>query len=266
MHPLATLTVPKGKVAIHWFEQNSYAVKDSAGTTVVVDPYFPANRPAEHFVHTVSPHDESTLKVDYVLLTHDHGDHTCPESLARIHKSFPEARYVGPKEAARRIADSTPIPGKNVITIDAGETRKIGSMTVSAVYAKAPEGDPVRGIKPPDVTHLGYVVRADGIGLYFTGDLFNSFPERDDMIEAVARLKPDIGFLTNHPTEGEFPFFQGSAEMARKIGLRHAVPAHYRCFVKRDYDPRQWASHFPKDGATKPLIIPWNSHIVYPQD
>lgn len=266
MHPLTSITVPEGKVAIHWFEQSAYAIKDAAGTVLMVDPYFPANRPADRFTHTTSPHDESTLKVDYVLVTHDHLDHTCPESLERIYQSFPETRFVGPEESAKKLADTTSIPSENVILIGPGETRELGTMSATGVYAKAPEGDPEREIKPPDVTHLGYVVKAGGLGLYFTGDLFNSFPERDDLIRAVAELKPEIGFLTNHPTEGEFPFFEGSARMAQKIGLKHAVPAHYECFVSRNYDPNEWASHFPEDSPTRPLIIPWNSQIIYPED
>ncbi|MDP6505239.1 MAG: hypothetical protein QF886_16570, partial [Planctomycetota bacterium] len=123
--------------------------------------------------------------------------------------------------------------------------------------------DPDRGINPPDVAHLGCVVDAGGIGMYFSGDVFNSFAERDDLIEAVAGLQPDIGFLTNHPTEGEFPFFDGSARMAKRIGLKHAAPAHYECFVKRDYDPNEWANAVAELG-TEPVIIPRNSHIIYP--
>ena len=70
--------------------------------------------------------------------------------------------------------------------------------------------------------------------------------------------------LTTHPTEGEFPHFSGSVEMALKLGLKAAVPSHYRCFVKRDYDPEPWADMFPEDGP-KPIIIPYNSAIVYPE-
>lgn len=32
MHPLADLSVLPGQVAVHWFEQSCYALKDAAGT------------------------------------------------------------------------------------------------------------------------------------------------------------------------------------------------------------------------------------------
>jgi hypothetical protein len=78
----------------------------------------------------------------------------------------------------------------------------------------------------------------------------------------LAALEPDIGLLTTHPTEGEFPFFDGSVRTAQRVGLKAAVPAHYACFVKRNYDPREWAAQFPP-GGPEPRIIPYNQSIVY---
>ena len=133
---------------------------------------------------------------------------------------------------------------------------------VHAVHSKPPDGDPQAGIRPPDVAHLGYVIEIEGIRLYVTGDMTNTFADHDEWIAPVAALRPDIGFLTTHPTEGEFPFFEGSILLARKLGLKTAVPAHYACFAKRTYDPREWAALLA-GGDPKPLIIPWNSHVVY---
>jgi len=262
VHPFANLAIPKGSVGIHWFEQNSYAIKDSHGTIILIDPYFPHDRPADIFVHTEPPLDESQLPVNYVLMTHAHLDHTNSETLIRIHKYWQGARYIGPKESIKQILEETEINEKQTTIISAGESSKIGTMTVYAVYAKPPEGDQKAGIGKPDVTHLGFVIEADGIRLYFTGDEINTFGDNDDLVKAVADLHPDIGFITLHPTEGEFPFIDGSIKMAQRIGLKNVVPAHYSCFVKRDFDPQKWADQFPTEGV-KPLIIQPNSHIIY---
>jgi len=262
VHKLMKEGVPQGSVGIHWFEQNSYAIKDSHGTIALVDPYFPHKRPAETFVHSEPPLDESQLQTNYVLLTHSHGDHTCSETLGRIHESWPEATYVGPKESIEKILKETKIDANHTITIAAGETAQLGTMTAHTVYGKPPGGDPKANINPPDVTHLGYVVEAGDVTLYFSGDEINTFADLNDLVEPVAALHPDIGFITMHPTEGEFPFVDGSIKMAQRIGLKAIVPAHYSCFVKRDFDPQEWANEFPSDGP-KPLIIPPNSHIIY---
>jgi L-ascorbate metabolism protein UlaG (beta-lactamase superfamily) len=261
MHPFETLKVPQGAVGVHWFGQSSFALKDTAGTVVMVDPYFPRQRPAEKFIHAEPPLDEATLRVDYVLLTHDHGDHTCIESLQRIHAAYPHVRFVGPEESVARMTTNG-IPADRVGIIDAGESAAIGTMRAHAVWAKPPHGAPEDGIKAPDVAHLGYVVDVGDHRVYISGDPINTFADHDELLDPIAALKPDIGFLTTHPSEGEFPFFEGSAKMATKLGLKTAVPAHYQCFVKRNYDPQEWASHLPADGP-QPLIIPYNEAVIY---
>ncbi len=161
MHPLAALPVPPGRVAIHWFEQSCYALKDAAGAVVQIDPYFPRQRPPDRFIHAQPPLDETTLPPDFVLLTHAHGDHTWPESISRIWGAFPACRFVGPPESIAKILAETAVDPSHTRVIQAGESVELAGFAVHPVYAKPPAGDPDAGIKPPDVTHLGYVVAVD---------------------------------------------------------------------------------------------------------
>jgi L-ascorbate metabolism protein UlaG (beta-lactamase superfamily) len=261
MHPFETLPVPEGAAGIHWFGQSSYALKDTAGTIVMIDPYFPRQRPAERFIHAEPPLHEADLRVDYVLLTHDHGDHTCIESISRIYDAYPHARFVGPPESVARM-EANKIPPDRLGTVTAGDLAALGTMRAHTVWAKPPQGAPEDGIAAPDVQHLGYVIEVGEHRIYISGDPINTFAEHNELIEPIAKLKPDIGLLTTHPSEGEFPFFAGSVKMATRIGLQTAVPAHYQCFVKRNYDPQEWAAQFPT-GGPQPLIIPYNEAVVY---
>ena len=263
MHPFAELQVPEGHVGIHWFEQNAYAVKDSQGSIALIDPYFPRERPAERFIRSEPPVIEADLPTHSVLMTHAHGDHTNSETIARIHAAWAGTQYIGPEESIDQILRDTDVDASHTIVIDAGETASEGELVVHAVYSKPPEGDPDEGIEPPNAVHLGFVIEIEGIRIYVTGDAINNLADREDLVAPVAALKPDIGFLTTHPTEGEFPFFEGSISLAQKLGLKVAVPSHYACFAKRTFDPQDWAALFPADGP-KPLVIPWNSHVVYP--
>jgi L-ascorbate metabolism protein UlaG (beta-lactamase superfamily) len=261
MHSFHSLKVPEGAVGIHWFGQSSFALKDAEGTIVQVDPYFPHDRPSDRYIHAEPPLDESTLPTDFVLLTHDHSDHTHPETCLRIHNVFPECRFVGSQESMDNLAQNG-IPEDKLTTIQVGQSVALDTMLAHVVWAKPPEGVPADNIKAPDVPHFGFVVEIRGVRVYISGDPINTFAEHDELIDPIKALNPDIGFLTTHPTEGEFPYFDGSVKMALKLGLKTAVPAHYQCFVKRNYDPQQWSEQFPADGPER-LIIPYDDAVVY---
>ncbi len=261
--------VPNGKVRLHWFGQLSVGIKDETGVIILVDPYFPHDRPADRYIYSNPPLKESDLHVDHVLLTHDHGDHTCPETLTRIHTAHPNCEYTGTRASAQRIVQQIGVPEDKVRSITAGQSYQLGTMTAHAVYAKPPRNLPDDNIEAPDTEHLGYVVEswsdslAKSIRVYISGDPINTFPKYPDLINPVAALKPDIGFLVTHPNEGEFPYFAESAEMATKIGLKAVAPAHYECFTQRTFDPDEWSNSFPKDLPER-IIIPYNHGILYP--
>ena len=264
MHPFQDAAVPAGAVGIAWYGQNSFALRDPDGTTVLVDPYFPHDRPAEKFIHAEPPLDEAQLRTDFVLLTHDHSDHTCTETLLRIHQAHPGVVYVGPVESIDRLR-AAGIGGDLLRPIAAGASAELAAMVVRAVWSKPPGGAPADGIDPPGAQHLGSVIRPAGgrPGVYVTGDLIHTFAEHEELLRPVADLAPDIGLLTTHPTEGEFPFFDGSVKMAERLGLKAVVPAHYDCFVKRTYDPAAWAARFGPGGPER-IIIPYGGWVVYP--
>ena len=259
MHPFEDLTVRYDTIGIHWFGQSSFALKDVAGTIIQVDPYFPRERPEERYVHSRSPLHEASLHTDFILLTHNHGDHTCIESINRIRSAYPNVRLIGPEESIQAIHEAG-VSTEQTRIIHSGETEKMGSMNAHAVWAKPPDGLPEDEINPPDVTHLGYVLEAGNTRVYISGDPVNTFGDHEELLQPVRQLKPDIGLLTTHPDEGEFPFFEGSAKIASALSLKAAVPAHYSCFVRRNYNPTKWASHL---SDVDPLIIPYNQSVIY---
>lgn len=261
MHPFEDLIVPENAVGIHWFGQNSFALKDPADTIVQVDPYYPRERPPEQFVHPRPPLDEASLRTDYVLLTHDHLDHTFVESLLRIRAAYPGVQFIGPKESARRMQEAG-IPAEQIITVTAGDETTMGTMRAHAVWSKPPRAIPEDDLLAPDVEHLGYVVDTGAVRIYICGDPIRTFGDHEDLLKPVRDLKPDIGLLTTWRGRGEFPSFTDSAKIAVSLGLKTAVPAHYSCFVGVHWDPQEWASHLPPDGP-KPLIIPYNQSVVY---
>src|SRR5215204_2318213 len=193
MHSFATLNVPAGSLGIHWFGQSTYALKDAAGTIIQVDLYYPSERPDDRFVHTTKPLDESTLPTNYVLLTHNHLDHTWPESCLAIHKSFPNCQFIGPIESTDNLRERGIAP-ERLTTVEVGDVGQLEGFTVHVVYAKPPQGDPGAGINPPDVQHFGFVIEsgsgAEKVSLYISGDPINTFADLEELTGPVARLHP----------------------------------------------------------------------------
>ena len=260
MHPLTRMTVPAGRLAVHWFGQSSFAVRSPGGAVVYIDPYFPHERPRDRFVHAEPPVDEVELPAAAVLLTHDHLDHTHPQTLARIAESSPEAVFVCPAESAAQMK-GLKVDEARIVQVAAGGQHEVGDVSAQFVYAKPPEGDPSAGIGPPDVTHLGIVISAGGARVYFSGDPINNFAQHEALTGAVKALAPRTGFLTCHPTEGEFPFFDGSVKTAVRVGLRVAYPSHYDCFTQRTYDPAAWAKQFEGTGV-EVRIVGYNEAVL----
>jgi len=249
---LYDLRVPAGSLAVSWYGQNSFALKNADGSVVLIDPFFPTDRPAEKFIHPKRPVEETKLKADAVLLTHDHSDHTCIESLTRLFKANPDMTVIGPPESIERIEAED--VSAQLWPVVAGERRSAASMTVDTAYSKLP-GDGA------SCMHLGYVIETGAGRVYVTGDLQNDFAEQKELVEPVKALSPDIGLLTTHPDEGEFPYFDGSVSMAERIGLKVAIPSHYGCFVKRTYDPYEWAKSFQKPLPVR-LVIPYRGTFL----
>ena len=262
MHPFEDLSVSPGAAGIHWFGQSTFALKDASGTIIQVDPYYPRDRPVERFIHARPPLHEASLRTDFIILTHNHGDHTCIESIERIHAAYPEVRFIGPAESIQAVLKAGVDASLTQIVTD-GDSAEMGTIKAQTVWAKPPEGLPEDEIQPPDVDHLGYVVEIGQTRIYISGDPVNTFAEHEALLKPVRELKPDIGFLTTHPNEGEFPFFDGSVKIASSLGLKAAVPAHYGCFVERNYDPVEWAGGLE---GVEPLIIPYNQSGVYLAD
>src|SRR5262249_53548473 len=152
------------------------------------------------------------LRVEIMLITHDHLDHLDPETIRRL-PAKPETWFVAPRLAALRLPELG-IPADRIVPLDAGVTRTLGGVEVRGIFA-LPTGADVL-----DTT--GYLLRfPNGRSVYHTSD--SAF---HPLVLAAAPREPDVMLV---PINGKWgnPGPEQAAEFAAAVRPRFVLPNHY---------------------------------------
>lgn len=244
---IAAQSVPPDSVAIWWLGQNSYLLR-TADADIMIDPYFSRPGPPEKYLRDQAPIAADEFGPNAVFCTHDHSDHTDPGYLLPLSQRWPRTRFYAPPESARRMLD-TGLPRDRVEALAPGDLVELGPVSVQVVLSKTAETS--------DVAHFGYIADLGGIKVYDTGDIMRGITRGPALLEPVRKAAPHIALITTSPTEEEFPDFEEAAALARAIGARVAIPAHYGCFAKRTFDPEPFAAAFADPAGPRAVVIPY---------
>ena len=122
------------------------------GKNILTDPFY-------NFGKAESRFDISAQNIDYVLITHAHGDHTA--DVKEVLQHHPEAAVIGQPEICGYFAHP------NSIDINFGGSAKFDDMKISMVPASHTSSfpDETYGGEP-----CGYIFRFPGKNIYFAGD------------------------------------------------------------------------------------------------
>ncbi|WP_312321722.1 metal-dependent hydrolase [Soonwooa sp.] len=122
------------------------------GKTILSDPFY-------NFQKDKTGFDVTAQKIDYVLITHAHGDHTA--DVAEVLANHPDATVIGQPEICGYFKHA------NNIDINFGGSAKIDDLKISMVPASHTSSF-------PDGTYggeaAGYIFRLPGKNLYLAGD------------------------------------------------------------------------------------------------
>jgi len=261
--------VNENELAIFWLWQNSFILKTNKGTLIAIDPYFSHSvnkyeNPDTNYVHPEIPMRPEETLVDYVFCTHDHLDHTDPDTLPIIAKSSPKTKFLGTPESCNHFLKMG-VPQDNVIRLDAKVTIELADFKVTPVYS-IPESTIRLWGKTTGrtmTTHYGYIFDFDFVKLYNMGD---SSPDvvKDPMkiLKDVIPFSPEIailpiiGDIRDRKPEDAFAF-------AKIIRPKIVIPCHYGCFATRTIDPQIFAELFRDEPEIKPIIIEPKGKYVY---
>lgn len=253
MEKIKSLELMSGEIAIFWLGQNSFILKTSQGTTLAVDPYLSRNEKLD-YIHPEPPIKPEELQVDYVFCTHDHLDHTDPQTLTIVAKHHTKTLFLGPYESCERLM-RLGVEKDCVKALRVGVPQKVSDIKVTAYYSVPPE--------EADTTHLGYIFEVEGVKIYDMGDTFQSVVSKPETILApIISASPDIAIL---PIVGDTPERKPEDALlfAKLIKAKVVIPSHYGCFSNRTIDPQKFTELFKDAPDIKPVVIPYQGMYIY---
>ncbi len=239
-----------GAVAFWWMGQHSFALR-AGSHTVYIDPYLTPSD-ARRTPPLLSPAD--LAHADFVLCTHDHGDHIDAGAIPGIAAAAPEAIFVAPRTARQRMLDLAVDPSR-LVSLDADDTYVTDGLKVTAIKGKHEFFDHDAELGYP---YLGYVLEANGVTVYHAGDTIMY----DGLIATLAKWRFDVAFLPINGRDarrlkanclGNFTF-QEAVDVAGDIGTRFAIPTHYEMFEFNSADPQDFVDYL---AAKFPSIETW---------
>jgi L-ascorbate 6-phosphate lactonase len=211
-----------------------------------VDPYLTdsdgsGGRLDRAFPPPVAP--DELANASAVLLTHNHVDHTDPETILPLAAASPAARVVCPFTSRDALVDAGLAEGR-ISVPEVGEPLEVAEATVTAVPSAHTEleRDAERGYP-----YLGYVIEWNGATVYHAGDTVIY----DGLIEVLSRWQLDVAFV---PINGRDWFrtrrgiignsdFREAAELAQALDVGTIIPTHYDLLPENAADPGHFVSY-----------------------
>ncbi len=217
---------------IKWIGQAGLLI-EADGKTIIVDPYL------SNSVEAVNPNnyrrkpiDETLfdIKPDIIILTHNHLDHTDPDTLKRYINADSRITVLAPETAWGEVR-AYGGANNNYVMFNRGTRWTEGNIEFYAVKAEH-----------SDASAIGVIMNYEGKTYYVTGDtLYNEqiFGDLPSGIDVVFLPINGVGNNMNAVDAKRF---------AERIGAKKAVPIHWGMFDELSPDI------FNFDGAVIPEI------------
>lgn len=249
---LMTAAVDAHTVSVWWFGQSGYALKNSYGEIIYIDPYLTeVISPLSYIMHTrlIPPVVAADAEVDVMaaLLTHDHIDHLDPNSMVML-ADRPDLQFYGSADVFNKLVVVLDIPEARVKQIAVGQQFAVGHYQVDVVKAVHGGGA------------VGYVIQIDGLTLYFSGDTVLFY----GMHDIGARFDIDVAFLCINGQAGNMDIL-GALHTVKLTGPRTVVPNHYGMYADNTDTPEKFAWLLKQRYPDRECVIltPGKQHIFH---
>jgi len=250
-----------GGLSIRYLGQVGFLLQRN-GISIVIDPFLsePASSPGSIWIRSYPPPvlPEVLREVDLVLCTHDHADHTDPESLLGIRAASPACRFAGPRISAREMARAG-IPVDRITVLNEGISLPLGGLMVEPVAAAHEDYETD---EESYHRYLGYLLHWDGITVYHAGDTVIT-PKLE---RTLSLHRIDIGFLPINGRDrkrrrqdivGNMNASEAlrlATRLERRRGFHLLVPTHYDLYKCNGAELGDFVGLWDKTSAPKPAF------------
>jgi L-ascorbate metabolism protein UlaG (beta-lactamase superfamily) len=223
-HMADTIATAGGEISIHPVAHASFVMKTPLGT-IYNDPVGGADKYADF------------ADADLIVITHHHGDHFDPETLAALVKD--QTVLIANSNVYEKLPEA--IKAKTTPMAN-GDTGTILGVGVEAIPAYNITEDRLK--YHPKGRDNGYVMTIDGLRIYIAGDT-------EGTPEMRALKDIDLAFVPmNLPYTMDV---MQAADAVNAFAPKIVYPYHYR-----DSDPEMFAKHLADAGAESEVrMAPW---------
>ena len=236
-----------GTATVWWLGQGSFVFEGPHSGPLVVDPYLSnllgERTPGRDRLHPV-PVEPGDLRAQAIFLTHDHGDHTDPQTLPALCAANPDAPIYAPLESIAHL-QTLGISGPRVHRLERGETLHILGATVHVVHAEHTE----------DSVGLIFAFE-DGPTIYHTADTLYF----EKIGAEAASMSIDLMTICINGRLGNM----NSAEAVRvtqTVQPREVLPMHWGLLASNTADPQEFVDQLKAAGAAaRPVVLSPDGH------
>lgn len=253
---------------ILWLGHASFFIRLN-GVSILTDPIFDTPRFVRRYTQVPSQL-EHIRKVDYVLISHDHRDHTDEPSLRKVAAKFPEAVFIGGLRMDD-VLNEWKTPSNAVKT--AGWFQRYETAGPVKFYFVPVRHWSRRGLLDTNWRLWGsYVIESEAATIYFGGDsgyghhyreIGELFPKIDYFLIGIGAYEPRWFMEPNHNSPSDV------VKAFRDAGAGTLVPMHYGTFDLSDEPPAQPLKFLLNEAETagirdKVRVLAINEHLPVP--
>lgn len=235
---------PDEGVMVYWAGGAGFIIK-SKDITFGMDLYLSdACRSKEDSFKRLVPNPFSAeeIELDYLIATHDHGDHLDMGSIIKFINSNTKTKLIGPGSSLK-LAQKMGIDESRLIRLDRENSLILKGLEIKAVFAD-------HGIQSPDA--IGVVINLEGKCIYYTGDTcyrvdFNELIQFDRKIDLL--IVPINGKYGN-------PDSKDAAYIAEWVKPETVIPCHYWLFKEHGGDPGTFVEYCKEIARNVKVKVP----------